>query len=272
MDELIRSNQALWDELTEVNAQSEMYKLEKFLRDPGARAARLGHLELAELGPVAGKSLLHLQCHFGMDTLALEHLGAQTTGVDFSEKAIALAENIRDQIGGKARFLCCNLYDLPAHLEGGFNIVFTSNGVLCWLPDLAEWGRIIARYLKPGGTFYLLEYHPFANIFENAKNSSELTVTYPYFDKKAVRFDNDTAYADPGHTLQNPSHEWFYSLSEVVNSLINAGLEIEFIHEFPFCNYAKFPCMRKNDAGWWVLEGKYAEIPLMFSIRAKQKA
>jgi len=150
------TNKARWNELVGLHAKSEEYDLEGFI----AGRNSLHRVELDILGDIAGKSLLHLQCHFGLDTLSWARLGAKVTGVDFSESAIELARQIAARIGVDAEFICSNVYDLPEVHEGEYDIVFTSVGVLCWLQDIRGWGRIIARYLKPGGVFLLVESHP----------------------------------------------------------------------------------------------------------------
>ncbi|UCB52608.1 MAG: class I SAM-dependent methyltransferase, partial [Candidatus Zixiibacteriota bacterium] len=150
MDKFMKQNLKHWNEVTPIHRKSEFYGVEGFK----AGRCTLMPLEREELGDVSGKTLLHLQCHFGLDTLSWARLGARVTGVDFSEKAIDLAKSLSKELGIDADFVHSNIYHLPDVLKGEFDIAYTSHGVLCWLPDLAEWGRIIARFLKPGGTFY----------------------------------------------------------------------------------------------------------------------
>ena len=138
MNDYFAANQLLWNELTEINSKSRMYSLEEFIRG----GISLDRIVREELGAVEGKSLLHLQCHFGMDTLSWARLGADVTGVDFSPKAISLAKEISRKIGIDARFICSNIYDLPDKLQDQFDVVFTSYGVLCWLNDLKKWGNL----------------------------------------------------------------------------------------------------------------------------------
>src|SRR5262245_60161525 len=145
-DQALQSNKALWNELTAIHARGETYRMTAF--KDGTK--QLDPLVLAEVGEVTGKLLLHLQCHFGMDTLMWARLGARVTGVDFADEAITLARHLSDEIGMPATFIESNLYELPHKLEGAFDVVYTSWGVLNWLPDLTEWGQIIARYLAPG--------------------------------------------------------------------------------------------------------------------------
>lgn len=259
------ANRRLWDELTPIHARSAFYDVQGFL----AGKSTLSPLELAEVGGVQGKSLLHLQCHFGLDTLSWARLGATATGVDFSPKAIALARSLSRDSGITARFVKSNVYDLPRVLRGEFDIVFTSYGVLCWLPDLKRWANVIAHFLKPGGTFYIVDFHPVTNVFANEADEQPLRVTGSYFPSAAPqRWEPDGSYADRSATVTQPAHEWSHPIADIVNALLAAGLRLEFLHEFPYCSYPHFPFMRRGADGWWWLPGRKASIPLMFSIRA----
>src|SRR4051812_6983269 len=193
MDEYLRSNQELWNHWTELHEKSEMYDL------PGFKAGgfRLHDIEKGELGDVSGKSLLHLQCHFGLDSLSWARLGAKVTGVDFSDKALALARSLSAEMDIPATFVHSNIYDLPEHLSEQFDIVFTSYGVLGWLPDLERWAGVVAHFLKPGGTFLVVEAHPFSMVFDN-DHESELRVIYPYFVRpEPFKFEVRGSYAAP---------------------------------------------------------------------------
>ncbi len=206
-----------------------MYGLAGFKRGETS----LKSIELEEVGEVEGKSLLHLQCHFGMDTLSWARLGASVTGVDFSDKAIAVAKSLGDEVGIHARFICSNIYDLPQRLDERFDIVYTSYGVLCWLPDLSKWASVIEGFLKPGGMFYIVEGHPILNIFDNSNAATGFRVAQSYFHKtEPVRWEPEGDYADKNAAVRNPSFEWTHSLSDIINALIGAGLKIEFVHEF----------------------------------------
>jgi SAM-dependent methyltransferase len=263
MDKYIGMNRELWNELTLIHSRSNYYDVEGFK----SGKSTLRPIELEELGDVYGKSLLHLQCHFGLDTLSWARLGARVTGVDFSDRAIDLARRLSKEVGIEASFVQSDIYDLPENLDGQFDIVFTSYGVLCWLPDLGRWAEIIARFMKPGGTFYMVADHPLNNIFESKKDSQELKVAYPYFHSpEPTEWGPGSSYADPKAKVSHPSYEWTHSLSDVFNALISAGLRIEFVHEFPVCAYQRFPFMEQDEDGWWRLKGD--NIPLTFSLKA----
>lgn len=266
MDEFKRANMALWDEWTDIHARPGVYGIDEFR----AGGNRLKALELAELGDVAGKSLLHLQCHFGLDTLSWARLGAQVTGVDFSSRAVALARTLSEECQVPGRFICCDIYDLPEHLDGTFDIVFTSYGVLNWLSDITRWARLVARYLRPGGTFYMAEFHPFIWIFDEEK--PDIPLRYNYFpDGTNQAFQVQGSYADPtAEVKQTISYEWPHPLSEVVTSLIDAGLTIEYLHEFPYVCFQSMPVLVQGADGLWRMPEGKPQLPLQYSIKARK--
>jgi SAM-dependent methyltransferase len=265
MDEYLETNRKMWDELTPIHAESEFYDLDGFKRG----RCSLQQIEIEEVGDVTGKSMLHLQCHFGMDTLSWARRGATVTGIDFSGKAIELARSLADELGISARFICCNLYDLRSHLSGEYDIVFTSAGVLAWLPDLREWAGLIAHFLKQGGIFYLREFHPIAYMFNDDEAVTAPEVQYPYFQTEMpLRFDDAGSYADRNAATRNVNYEWPHSLSEIINSLIEAGLRLEFLHEFTFVGYQSHPFLTQGSDGNWRYEKLPGGLPLAFSIRA----
>lgn len=263
MDKYVKGNQELWNESTPIHAQSEFYDVEGFKKGK----CTLKSIELEELGDVSGKSLLHLQCHFGMDTLSWARLGAKVTGVDFSDKSIELARSLSKELDIKADFICSDIHDLPKNLDGKFDIVYTSAGVLCWLPDLKKWGKIIAHFLKPGGFFYILEQHPFSYVFDDSRDITELKVRYSYFHSpEPMKWEPGGDYADPDVVVNHYHYEWTHSLGDVVNALIGAGLRIEFLHEFPVVFFKWFHFMERDDEGWWRTKGN--KIPLIFTLKA----
>ena len=205
MDPYRPANQKMWDEFARVHASSNFYGVDEFKRG----GSSLNSLVLSEMGEVSGKSLLHLQCHFGLDTLSWAREGAQVTGMDFSPEGIRIACELSEELGIPARFICCDLYDLPDRLEETFDRVFTSYGVLCWLPDIPRWAQIVGHFLKPGGVFYIAEFHPFSNVFKNEGNETGLEVAYPYFTDEPIEFPVEGSYADPEAKIEQPvEYEW----------------------------------------------------------------
>ena len=265
MDKYTKGNLELWNELTPIHDGSEFYDVDGFKNGRNT----LTSIELEEVGDVSGKSLLHLQCHFGMDTMSWARLGAKVTGVDFSDKAIALARSLSKETGIKANFICSDIYKLPEVLNKKSDIVFTSTGVLCWLPDLKRWGETIAHFLKPGGVFYIFEEHPFTVVFDNSAGVTELKVTQSYFHTaEPVAWEVKGSYTGEKTDRLHTSYEWTHSMGDIINALINAGLRIEFIHEFTLCSWRRFPFMEQDEGGWWRLKGN--KIPLTFSLKASK--
>ncbi len=258
------SNKEMWNDWALLHVDSEEYDVDGFKKG----RCSLRPVEIDEVGDVSGKSLLHLQCHFGMDTLSWARRGARVTGIDFSEKAIDIAHSLAEELKLDASFVCSNLYDLPENLTGQFDIVYTSAGVLCWLPDLKGWADVIAQFLKRGGFFYILEGHPFLHVFldENPDaEEPEIVRSYFYTPEPEV-YQSDGSYAGVTTEKTHTGKEWTHSLEDVVNSLISAGLRIEFLHEYPYIFYRAMPYMTKDKDGFWRIPGD--RIPLMFTLKA----
>jgi SAM-dependent methyltransferase len=262
-----QGNQALWNELTQIHARA--YPVEAFK----AGTKQLDLLVRSEVGDVVGKSLLHLQCHFGMDTMLWARLGATVTGIDFSPDAIALARKLSDEVHVPATFIRTNLYDLPDVLHETFDIVFTSWGVLGWLPDLPRWGQIIVHFLKPGGFFYIAEGHPFLHVFYDEQDAADLRVFYPYFrgPEPTMWPGGGPDYADHTAIVTHPSYEWHHPLGAIVDALITAGLRIEFLHEHDVLTWDYFSFMTRDEDGWYRLPPGFPRLPLSFSIKATKR-
>lgn len=266
MDKYLKSNQRLWDQWTIEHEESPFYDLAGFREGRD----RLRSIELSELGDVSGKSLLHLQCHFGMDTLAWARRGARVTGVDLSERSIDLARSLSQELNIPAKFECSDIYRLPENLSGEFDIIFTSYGVLHWLRDLQQWGKIIAQFLKPNGIFYIVEDHPTFRMF-TTEDKTKIQLANPYFfSETPERVEMSGSYATDNQGEAVTFYIWNHNMGEVINALINAGLCIEFLHEFPFAARAKFPFMEQGSDSWWYLPKQYVQIPLLFSLQARK--
>ena len=269
MDDALRDNNRLWDTWTPIHVASPFYDIASF-RD-GSRPIRVSDLEREELGSVEGRTLLHLQCHFGLDTLSWARLGATVTGADFSAPAIEAARSLADELGIPARFVRSDLYELPAVLDGTFDIVYTSRGVLGWLPDIGRWARVVAQYVRPGGCFYVTEIHPIANAFENMDVApGELKLSYPYWEHaQPLRFEVTGSYADrDAPTGPLVEHGWDHSLGEIVTALIEAGLVIDFLHEFDHCDWSLDFLVAGSDGRYRLPPGTAGEMPLSFSLCA----
>jgi SAM-dependent methyltransferase len=277
--EPLEANRRLWEEWTRVHEQSEFYNLESFkagtrLDRPfdAAPGVRVRTYEVEELGDVRGEDLLHLQCHFGIDTLSWARLGARVTGIDFSENAIALARSLASELQLDARFVVSTVHDLPTNLDGDFDIVYTSRGAIWWLPDLGRWAEVIAHFLRPGGTFYITEFHPILHVLDDTK---ELRIAYPYFPREQpLSFPVQGSYADRDANVEAAlEYGWPHSIGEIVTAVARAGLHIEFLHELDWVDYQHGPYLEEQEEGRWRLpRGMKGELPLMFSLRAAKAA
>jgi len=267
MNEYLEANRRHWDELVPLHMQTRFYNVDAFKSGESG----LHDLEIAEVGDVAGKSLLHLQCHFGLDTLSWTRRGARVTGVDFSPAAIEAAKGLAAECGIDARFVESDIYLLPEKLDDQFDVVYTSYGVVFWHPDVRRWAEVVARYVKPGGFFYIAEFHPFCAVFHNEDANGELEIRYPYFEGDVIRFEEDGTYADREAKLCNKvTYSWPFTIGGVVNSLIEAGLSIEFLHEHPFTVEQFWPLMNEVEPRKWVLRRYGESVPLLFSLKARK--
>lgn len=273
MNEYVRSNRALWNEWVDINARSDFYGLEEF-RQGGTK---LRPYELDEVGDVRGKTLLHLQCHFGMDTLSWAREGAIVTGADFSGRGIEVARSLAAELGIEATFVqVSDIYDLPDALQEQFDVVYTSRGALYWLPDMARWGQVVGHFVKPGGVFYVTEAHPFLMVLDDELDEPYLRLRYPYWTRpEPLEFENVGSYADPSQPVTVPKEfGWSHSLGEIVTAVADAGLRIEFLHEFDFLEWPMPPLTAEGEDGLHRLPpGKFGQgqLPLFFSLRATRR-
>lgn len=259
----LEKNRQLWNARTEVHVNSEFYELDKFL----AGKSSLNEIELNLLGDLQGKSVLHLQCHFGQDSISLARLAAEVTGVDLSDKAIAKAQELAQQTGANARFICTDIYDLPQHLDKKFDVVFTSYGTIGWLPDLDKWAKVVAHFLKPGGKFVFVEFHPVVWMFDNALEK----VAYSYFNRETIVETETGTYADRDAAITNESVSWNHDLGEVLSSLLTNGLELKMFEEFDYSPYNVFPNTIEVEPGKFRVAHLNGKIPMVYALTAVRK-
>lgn len=270
MNEYTETNRRHWDEIVPIHVASEMYDVASFKDGK----SKLKPVELEELGDVRGKTLLHLQCHFGLDTLSWAREGAVVTGADFSEPAIEAARSLAAECGIDARFVLSDVYSLPDKLDGQFDIVFTSYGALNWLPGIGRWARVAAHFVRPGGTFYVAEFHPIIGIFDDSPDVTELRVRWPYFSREEpLRWEGFGTYVDRNAKLEHDvTYEWPHPTSEVLSALIDAGLRIEHFHEFPYTCWAQLATLMQPDGpGQYRLIEHDGSVPLVYSIKATKE-
>ena len=258
------TNRILWDKKTEIHKDAEFYNLKGFLDGETS----LKEIELAALKDrLAGKSVLHLQCHFGQDSLSLARLGAQVTGIDFSKTSIALARSLNEQLGLDAQFVVSDLYSLPENLSGQFDFIFTSYGVITWLPDLDRWAKVVQHFLKPGGTFYMAEFHPTLYMYDHDNQK----IGYRYFDHSEPYEEVEQGtYADKKADIAQREYFWSHSLASVFQSLIKQKLQLIDFQEFDFSPYNCFPYMQEVEPDRFVYGDLINRMPHVFSIEMKK--
>jgi ubiquinone/menaquinone biosynthesis C-methylase UbiE len=266
----MESNQEGWNRRALAHVDSTYYQLDEFR----AGKSSLRSLELAALGDVSGKDLLHLQCHIGLNAISWARLGANVTAVDFAEQALEVGRELARGLHVDIRFVHANIYDLPQVLEGSFDIVYTDYGVLNLLPDLSGWARVIAHFLKPGGVFHIVEIHPIIGAF--AEVGGELRLRPGLFGTGPLENDITLTYGDKyEEALQIDTykqHSWPWTISRVMTALIQAGLRIETFTEVPVDCRQRFSSMVRDeqDEGFWRLPGD--PLPLTWTCSARKPA
>jgi SAM-dependent methyltransferase len=266
-------NRANWDERAAVHLKPTGYDLASLRAGRG----KLHPVEEAELGDVRGLRVLHLQCHIGSDTLVFAQRGASVVGLDFSPAAVAGARALADELGlaGQARFVQADLYDAPVAIPepASFDLVFTSWGATCWLPDIRRWAEIVAHFLKPGGRFYYADAHPVAYVFDDLVRQADGKPGYfaPYFERKPIVMVEHRDYADPTAHLSNATNvNWLHPLSDTLGGLIDAGLSLDWLHEHAQVPWRMFEMLvRKDDGDWHWPDRPW--LPLSVSLQARRR-
>lgn len=253
----IEINKKSWDNKVDIHVDSEFYDQASFL----AGRNSLNEIELKLLGDISGKSILHLQCHFGQDSISMARMGAKVHGVDFSSKAIEKAEDASRLLAVDATFQCCDLYDLPSLLDEQYDIVFASYGVIGWHPELKTFSEIVNRYLKPGGRFVFAEFHPIMWMYDDALAE----ITYSYFNSKPIEEDEEGTYADKTADIKSKFITWNHSLSKFVEELLVTGMTLRSIKEYDYSPYACWSSCIKSDKGYQIKE-KEGLLPMVYSL------
>jgi len=259
----LKINKDTWNKKTALHVASDFYNMKAFMQGENS----LKEIELALLGDVKGKNILHLQCHFGQDSISLARLGANVTAIDLSDVAIEKAKALAEEMKVNVDFICCNVYDALKFCDKQFDIVFTSYGVIGWLPDLEKWTHIVSQFLKPKGQFVFVEFHPVVWMFDNDLKE----VAYSYFKDEAIVETEKGTYADRAADIEQTSITWNHGLSEVIQNLLKQGLEIISFEEF---NYSPYNCMTNmEEIGKNQFQVKHFgnKIPLVYALSAIKK-
>lgn len=255
-------NKKMWNQRAEIHVDTEFYDMDGF-RDG---KTSLNKIELDLLGDLQGKDLLHLQCHFGQDTLSFARMGANVTGLDLSDKAIETAKNLSKDLNIPAEFICANVFDADKATDKKFDIVFTSYGAIGWLPELNTWAKNIHALLKPGGKFLIVEFHPVVWMFDDKFTNVE----YGYFNSGVFLEEFEGTYADKENKTIQKSACWNHSISDIQTSLLEQGLKITGFKEYDYSPYNIFTDPVKTEHGWQINKLKN-KLPMVFSLEAQKE-
>ncbi len=271
MTDHIEMNRRNWDERAAIHARDSTgdYMLDRFRAGEDALHA----IEAAELGDISGKRVLHLQCHIGRDTLCLVRRGAIVTGLDFSAAALSVARRLSEETGLKADFVEGTVDQAPDLTPGPFDLVFTTWGTICWLPDVKQWAKVIASVLAPDGELYFADAHPGFNVLEEYAGKFAPTYDFQTPPDRPLQFANETTYTgDPTIISHQSTREWIHSLSAVLGGLIDAGLTITMFREHEVLPWRGLPSLVPASDRMWRLPDGVPRIPLSYSVRARKGA
>jgi SAM-dependent methyltransferase len=267
--EWIAANRRNWDERAAIHLENRtgFYQIDRFK----AGEDILHPIEAEEIGDIVGKRLIHLQCHFGLDTLCLARRDAVVTGLDFSPTAIVAARRLASELQIPAEFVESDVYAARERLTGTFDMAFVTWGTICWLPDISRWARIVASLLGAGGVLYLADAHPSALIFEEIEG--RIVPNYPWRvspDKPLLFEEAHTYTGDATELVERRNYEWIHPLSDIVTALIEAGLQLQFLHEHERLPWKLFPSMVPDGDRLFRLPQSAVPIPLSFSLMARK--
>lgn len=269
-DDYLAANRANWDDRVAIHWEPDGYDAAGFIADP-RRITGVVSRDRHRLPDLKGLRVVHPQCHFGMDTLSLARLGAEVTGVDFSETAITAARRLSEESGTPGRFVVSDLYDAVEALGGEtFDLVYTGVGALNWLPDVGRWARVMAALLAPGGLLYVREAHPVLWSLDWRQHDDLLVVRFPYFEtEEPVPWDEEHTYVGSGTLAHTRTYEWNHGIAEILSAVSAAGLRIESFAEHRELEWLGLPHMIRGEDGLYRLpEAQRDLVPLMFSLRA----
>lgn len=262
MDNYLEINKKSWNNRLDAHWDSDFYDVPKFI----AGKSSLNKIELNLLGDIKGKSILHLQCHFGQDTISLSRLGAEVVGIDLSDKSIAKAKELATATNSNAHFICSDVYELPKVLDKKFDMVFTSYGTISWLPDLDKWAKVIQRFLKPNGKFVFAEFHPAVWMYDDDLEK----VTYHYNNVEPIAEEEEGTYADKNAKIKQKFVCWNHGIGEVVNSLISNGLVLNELKEYCYSPYPFVNNCEEFEPGKYRIKQFGNKFPLVYSLSASK--
>lgn len=270
-EDWIADNRANWDDRAALH-EAAGYGIERLVGDPEHISAEVAQ-DRERLGDLTGQDVIHLQCHLGTDTISLARLGAgRVVGVDLSGESVRRARSIAERCGERIEFVESDVYQAREAVEGDFDLVYTSIGVLCWLPDVTAWARVVASLLRPGGRFLIRDDHPmFMAVGEDV--SQGLRIEQPYFQRKQpMTWDQQGSYIETpagappmSHTR---SHEWNHSIGEIITALLEAGLVLDSFEETEYSAWCPWPELMEREGDRWRLREDPDRIALQYVLTA----
>lgn len=268
LDEQRAANRANWDDRVAIHWDAPHYRASEFIAHPDRISLEV-EMDRPVLGDVHGKRLVHLQCHFGMDTLSWARLGAEVTGIDLSPRSIEAAKRLSRESGTPGRFIEADVYDAADVLDERFDIVFTGVGALCWLPDIAGWAEVVARLMGPGGTFYIREGHPVLWALDYERDDDALVITEHYFEAEPSKWEEGTTYTGEGSVEHATTYQWNHGLGEIVGALLAQGLTLTHFEEHDYCYWPAMEHMDRDERGIYRLpQDRRTLLPLMYTLMA----
>jgi SAM-dependent methyltransferase len=262
LKEYFEANKESWNECTPHHIGSAMYDMEGFRKGRNS----LCSISMEALDEIEGKKILHLQCHFGQDTMSMARMGAKMTGLDFSEDAIFAARNLAKEMNLDVDFVCSNVYDAVANVDHDFDGVFLSYGALCWLPDMEKYGQVIDQCLKPGGKVYIIEFHPVIQMIEYEDG----TMPYDYFNSgQASAWTSKETYTGD-QTGERTTYYWQHSLAEILKPYIDMGYMIEHFSEHDWSPWNCYPNMHEISKGMYRYGPDKNPFPHVYALRARK--
>lgn len=253
-------NKKAWDNKVPYHIASSFYGNNEFIK--GKSSLKHVEIELLSRLPLSGKKVLHLQCHFGQDSISLARLGAEVTAVDFSNTAIEKARELAKECKVKVDFIEDNVLTYNPSGIAIFDIVFTSYGTIGWFPDLRSWAAVVSRSMKSGGTFVMVDFHPFVWTFDDEIKS----LAYDYFQADPIVEVTNGTYADRTAPLNDTIATWNHGMAEIITALVDTGLIVKEFKEYDYSPYDCFSNLREDEEERFRFAHLQVRIPMLYSL------
>ncbi|MDA8026900.1 MAG: class I SAM-dependent methyltransferase [Actinomycetota bacterium] len=263
-------NRNYWERVVDIHYQSKFYEVDRWI----VEGMRMRPWEEDVIGRLDGKNVVHLQCHFGKDTLSLLSLGASSvTGIDFSESAIAKAVALSAKTGcqDRSNFIVCSVEEVPMSLPSRkYDMAYVSLGAINWIPKIETWAAALSHLLKDNSTIFIHEVHPLSQVI--APKDSKWTIEDSYFETSHAMTDESIgSYVEDSESLGTfRTFLWNHSLGEIVLALAKHGFSISLLDEHHWTSFLQYPEMEMIETERYVLPDSWVKIPLSFTMVASR--